>query len=687
MFTSPSLGQFITRSTFARQVAVLVAGCFSFVASPVFAQGHVTGKYFVDTLYPLLEKSECRMCHNDNGVASTTRLQLPPEGATPAAIEAFGLRLFPLIDPAQPAQSLLLRKPTLRTPHAGGERIRKGSPEEKAVSTWVDFLVKLPEVERKAALGRLESGVKRAAAVQGELRRLTHSQYNNTVRDLLGDFTRPADQFPQEDFLHGFTNQVEGQSIPPLLAESYTLAGEKLAATAFRRGDTNKLIPCKPTSARDAACRDRFIRSFGAKAFRRPLLDKEVAGYAKLFREGSIVGKDFVSGAKLVVEAMLQSPNFLFHLEDGPQGKSRQYGTASRLSYFLWDTMPDARLFQLAAKGQLGTPEQIKAATETLLESPLAKRSLDRYLAQWMRFDRVLGSSRSSQIYPDFGGSLLTAMTEETRHLFNDLVWNDGNFMEMFNARHTFISSRLAQLYGFEPPVEDFARVKYPATANRAGVLGHAGFLTLTGNPADTSPTSRGLFVREQFLCQEVPPPPPGVDTNLPSSTDKPMTNRERLGVHLTNKSCSSCHTLVDPIGFGLEGFDNIGRQRAQLTIRSQEKRDPVTRKVVPAKEVKLDLDTTGYVQGVADSGFSNAAELGNILAQDPTCQRCVVKQIFRYATGRHEAEADRPELDRLYGVFKDSQFRFRQLLFALVASPVFLTEPEATRAAITAKR
>lgn len=633
----------------------------------------LTNRYFVDNVYPVLEKAECRMCHNDNGVSSATRLQFPSEDAKPEAIELFGLTLSKLVNRANPAQSLLLNKPTMRVGHTGGERIRKGSQEESVLRRWVEYLVKQNELDLSAAINRL-SGSARAAARPGALRRLTHSQYNNTVRDLLGDFTRPADQFPQEDFLHGFTNQVEGQSIPPLLAEAYTLAAEKLAANAFRRGDTQNLIPCKPVAASDLGCRDKFLRTFGLRAFRRPLTAKELASYGELFNEAATEQKDFYAGARLVVEAMLQSPNFIFHLEEGATGSLRRYAIANRLSYFLWDTMPNAELFQLVQAGALDSVQGIRNVARRMMDNPLAKKSLETFLAQWMRFDRVLGSARSVRRYPDFGPSLLAAMTEETKHLFNHLVWNDKNFMELFNADYTFTSARLAQLYGFEAPAEDFGRIKYPAGSTRAGVLGHASFLTLTGNPNDTSPTARGLFVREHFLCQTVPPPPPGVDTTLPAVTaEKPMTNKDRLDVHLTNKSCAGCHSLIDPIGFGLEGFDNIGRAREKVTLRIAQDRDAVTNQQRPPKEFELPLDTSGKIQGIPNSDFVGAKALGAILASDETCQKCVVKLVFRYAVGRHEAEPDLPHLDSVYDVFRKSGFHFREMILALVTSRPFL--------------
>ncbi len=308
---------------------------------------------FREKLYPVLEKAQCRLCHNDNGVASRTRLQFPPEDAG-EEIAAFGLRLSRLVDRVHPEESLLYRKPTNRTPHTGGERIHPGSPEEQKLLAWVRYLASLPE-------DKLVSQTGPVSAAPAVVRRLTHSQYNQTVADLLGDQTRPADQFPQEDFINGFTNQAAGQSITPVQQEAYNRAAGKLARNAFRGGDGRALVPCRLRRPRMPRAGKQFIREFGLRAFRRPLVPSEVARYEKLFLVDAAPAHDFMKGAQLVVEAMLQSPNFLFHLEQGPEGVFDQYRTASRLSYFLWDTMPDQGLFEAAGSGQLRTSRADRA--------------------------------------------------------------------------------------------------------------------------------------------------------------------------------------------------------------------------------------------------------------------------------------------------------------------------------------
>jgi Protein of unknown function (DUF1588)/Protein of unknown function (DUF1585) len=214
-------------------------------------------------------------------------------------------------------------------------------------------------------------------------------------------------------------------------------------------------------------------------------------------------------------------------------------------------------------------------------------------------------------------------------------------------------------------PPGEFERVAFPASSDRAGLLGAGSFMVLTSKPAETSPTARGLFVREQFLCQHVPDPPPGVNTNLPPITEeKPMTVRERLGVHLTNPSCASCHNLIDPIGFGLEKYDAIGRrtEKARVTVpqtHADKNKRPVT--------VELPIDSSGSIAGIADSAFSSPKELGRVLAGSAQCQECVIKQLFRYQAGRVETAADRDVIRRSLQDFQASHFRFKEAIIALV--------------------
>jgi hypothetical protein len=605
---------------------------------------------FSRSLYPVLEDAGCSGCHNSDGVASATRLHFPETTAPAARIEAFGNSLVVLVDQKTPENSLLFRKPTARIPHAGGQRIKPGTPEEAALRAWIDHLAQLKGDDLAKALRyREEEG---AAQTHVALRRLTHSQYNNTVRDLLGDRSLPANQFPPEDFVNGFKNQYAAENLSPLLEDAYSAAAEKVAARAFR------LHNQRAGNAAD------FVRTFGLKAFRRPLDEAEVRRYEALFRK---------EGPQLVTEAMLQSPNFLFRLEETGNPKWRAYAVASRLSYALWDSMPDDALFAAAARGELDTPASVEKAARRMLDDPKARQSLDEFVAQWLRFDRVLTSTKERRAFPNFTPETAIAMTQEARRFVSDLVWNNGDFTQLFTAPYGYMNGDLARIYGVEPPANDFDRVAFPANSGRAGLLGQALFLTLTAKPDETSPTARGLFVREQFLCQHVADPPPGVNTNLPPVTEsKPMTNRDRLAVHTTMNTCAGCHRLVDPIGFGFEKYDAIGQHREKLKLTFGQTFGEAKGEARKMSTVELDLDTSGQVAGIPNSGFTTPKELGAVLAASPQCQECVVKQYFRYVSGRTETPADRPLLQGVLDDFRRSGFKFQEMIISMMRAREF---------------
>jgi hypothetical protein len=596
---------------------------------------------FRTTLYPVLEKSACRACHFADGVASATRLQFPEAESSPAKLEAFGRSLVELVDRAKPAESILRRKPTGRMPHAGGLRIAASSADDAALEAWILKLAKMPDAEVAEAIQyrkREASGTGYTRA-RIYLRRLSHHEYNNVVRDLLGDTSQPAQQFPPEDFVNGFKTQYQGQSLSPLLMDAYSQAAEKIARNAVRRG------ALKPQPG--------FVTSFGRRAFRRPLRTDERQRYEALYTKG---------GVQLVAEAMLQSPAFLFRMEDSDDPTLKPYVAANRLSFTLWASSPDDTLLDAAAKNNL----DIEAQARRLLADERAKENIDEFTAQWLRFDRVLGTAKDRRRYPKFNREAAVAMTEEARRFVRDLAWGDRNFMDLLTDPHGYLSADLAAIYDLPVPTREYERVRFSDKSERAGILGQALFLASTAKPDDTSPTARGLFVREQLLCQHVPPPPPGVDTNLPVlSEDKPLTNKERLGVHLSSPTCAGCHTLIDPIGFGFEKFDAIGGRREAAKILFKDDK----------KSIDLPLDTSGYLAGVKSANFNNPRELGEILARTEICQECIVKQLFRYTTGRLESLADRPMMQDLTTRFRSSQFRFKELMLGLAVHRAKLQE------------
>jgi hypothetical protein len=313
-----------------------------------------------------------------------------------------------------------------------------------------------------------------------------------------------------------------------------------------------------------------------------------------------------------------------------------------------------------------------------MLDDPQAQESLSEFVSQWVRFDRILQASKDRRKFPQFTREMAVAMTEEARLFVSDLVWNDRNFMDLFTANYGYANGDLAAIYGVPPPAKEFDRAVFPADSERAGLLGQALFLAITAKPEDSAPTARGLFVREQFLCQHVPEPPAGVNTNLPPITeDKPQTNRDRMGAHVTNPSCATCHKLIDPIGFGLERFDAIGAKRDTFQLQFALPRDEGGRRG-EVKTVDLEIDPTGYVAGLPDSEFTSPSQLGAVLARSEQCQECVVKQYFRYTFGRMETPADRPLIHKVATAFRGSGFRFKEMIVALMRERASLDLGEA---------
>ncbi len=627
-----------------------------------------TGPDFAGKLFPRLETHNCRACHNTSGVASETRLHFPESGASADLINRFGRSLAALVDKQKPASSILLVKPTNRVPHTGGALIAIGSEDERLLTEWIMYLSTQAGTET-------DEESRGHPAVSEPLRRLTHAEYDNTVHALLGDRTRPSRNFPPEDFVNGYTNQASAQAITSSFSEAVSAAAEKLARNAFRYGDENGLIPCDPTGPADRACAESFVRDFGLRAYRRPLDEVEAAPLVTLLLSWAGRNGSFTEGATTVVEAILQSPEFLFVAPGGTHSPYQQYDTAARLSYALWDAPPDHDLLAAAANGQFSSPEAVERMARSMLDRPAARDALDRFFGQWMRFDRLLNAVKDRNLYRNYSREVAESMTEESLRLFRHLVWNDIDFRELFSADYTFVDDFLTAIYAMPDPQEPFGLLRYPADSMRGGILGHGTFLAQTGKPINTSPTERGLFVREHFLCQTIPPPPPGVDASLPPVTlgGKPMTVRETMTqMHAAQEACASCHRLVDPIGFGFEHFDTIGAFRETEPVRV----DPTPQQEEQGLESEthqLPIDPSGYIAGIDNSEFRSPRGAGLVLADSRACHTCLAKQLFRYVFGRHETRDDMDLIDRAYNRFQRSGFLFRELVLGVVVSREYL--------------
>jgi hypothetical protein len=368
---------------------------------------------------------------------------------------------------------------------------------------------------------------------------------------------------------------------------------------------------------------------------------------------------DMLAGQRRVIATFLQSPYFLYQVEIGEPdpdvpGRRRLTGweMATRMSYFLAGTTPDDALLDAAEAGELDSSAGIRAQAERLVAGPDAPPALDEWVSEYLRLREIASLPKDPAMFPEFTPALADSMRRETLALVDDLAWNaDGDFTELFDAPYTFVDANLAALYGLTDPGsygETMTKVTLPPEQKRGGIFGHAGMMASLGHIASTSPTLRGKFVRENIMCTSVPPPPPDVVTDLPD-TSEAKTMRERLEAHMGDPSCASCHAFIDPIGFGLENYDAIGRFRTL--------------------ENGVEIDASAEMDGQT---FEGAAELGTIVRGDEKSAGCMVRGLFRHATGHLEVDGEEGELEVLEAAFADEGYRMQALLVELVASPAF---------------
>ncbi len=490
------------------------------------------------------------------------------------------------------------------------------------------------------------------------LQRLTRRQYGNALRDLLGSELRVPTDLEVDTPLHGFSTVGAAQlTVAPRAAEQFEAAAldatEQVFGSPARR---MALVGCTPAAA-DDPCARTYLQRFGRRAWRRPLTEAEVARWAGVSRAVAGTLGDPWAGLRYATAGILQSPFFLYRVELGAPDPTRPgwvkydgYEMASRLSFFLWNTTPDEALLTAAARGELDTPTGVRAQGQRLLADPRARAAMGDFFTEYLKLDRLDALSRDPMAFPLMTPSLGASMRGEVLRVVDDVVFaQDTDIRAMFDTRSTFLNDDLGRLYNLGGTRgAEFVRVELPAAGPRAGVLTTAGFLALNAHAAATSPTLRGRFVRQFLLCQEIPPPPPGVVTSIPPTTG-PSTLRQRLGRHVTDTMCAGCHNLMDPIGFGLEHFDALGVYRTT--------------------DEGLPVDATGEVDGVS---FRNARGLATALRNHPRVGPCVSRQLFRYATAHKETEVEAAGLRELAIQFQRDGHRMRALVLSLVTSDGF---------------
>jgi len=492
------------------------------------------------------------------------------------------------------------------------------------------------------------------------LRRLSNAEYRNTVQDLLATVSgiAPAVDTSTKNFVEeaeslGFKNNADFLGVSSLVAQGYMDSAEALAPLA---ANTQALIGC---ATQDAACVKQFVESFGKRAFRRPLAADEVARYSGEYDKAAAKGYDFKTGVEWIVFAMLQSTEFLYRVELGAAKGSdyvpSPYETATRLSYLIWQSMPDQALFDAADNGQLADKKQVEAQARRMLKDPRASRLLE-YFDQWLDIDHLVSFDRDANVYPGVPANLPDMLKAETHAYVSNLLQSpSGSLAELLTGQYSYLNADLAKHYGISGPTgADYVRVDMPG---RSGVLTQ-GMMLSRDKPTRTSIVRRGLKVRLDMLCENVPAPPNNVQLNLEALGDG-LTQRERLQQHRINPSCSGCHTLMDPIGVVFEGFDAVGRQRT-----TDESGKPV--------------DTTSTITATRDMDgpVNDVVALGKSLASSQEVSDCYVTQSFRFFYGRDYGADDQCSLARLLLAFRDGKQSLSELIVALTQTDQFLYRP-----------
>ena len=509
------------------------------------------------------------------------------------------------------------------------------------------------------------------------IRRLTRVEYNNTVYQLLGDTSQPANAFPPDEEAAGFDNQAAALVVSPLLAENYMSAAEALAATHAPTLMQAYMPGCLQGEDPNVCAGEAvgFISVFGARAYRRPLTDEEEAVYQFLFTEGTTLGESNYApqvGVEMALSAMLQSPHFLYRVEFGMADPDLEddvvaltsYEIASRLSFLLWNTMPDATLFDAAAADELRTPEQIEAQARRLIATPRAREAVKNFHRQWLDLDDIQpyisANGKSVDIYPEFYNEILPLMRKESEAFFDYAIFEENASVDtLFTASYSMMNQELADYYGVAGPGGDtFERVDLDP--NRyAGFLTHAGLLALHSKPDRSSPIHRGKFVRETLLCQS-PPPPPDVVPEAPN-VDTNQTTRNQFIEHSEDALCAGCHQLMDPLGFGFEHFDGIGLYRET--------------------EWGLEIDASGEFISTLDidGPYDGVVEMADRLASSDQVKRCVVQQWFRFGYGRVETDDDECSMDTIEAAFAAADYDIKELIIALTKTDAFRYRPAVT--------
>lgn len=467
-------------------------------------------------------------------------------------------------------------------------------------------------------------------------RRLSKREYLNSIRDLFGLDVDGLVEFPPDEETMGFDNNARALQASPIHVERYFEAAETVASQAVRTVEVE--LDCDLASI-DEACLRLWIERSAKRIWRRSLTPNETERLIGVFESGIEGGESDRYSLARVVEALLQSPHFLYRIELGEPTTDvgifelTNYEIASRLSFLAWRTTPSISLIEAAERGELSTAEGRLAALDELLEDPRAEAAWWSFFEQWLHFDELLHMDKDERIHPEFRMQRI-ALYDEARR---------------FVSQHAFGDTASIQALLNTP----FQLDSEPSHARRSGVLSTPAWLAVNAKPNMTSPIHRGVFVREQLLCTALPPPPPEAMVTAPDP-DPNLSAREQYEVHRAQAACSACHLLIDPVGLVFEHFDEVGRWR------DRDNGKPV--------------DTSGEMHGSQDldGPLSDHLDLAEGLSESEQVHRCFNLQVFRFLQGRGERPSDACWLENAYQTYRDGGMNLHELLRFYASEPGF---------------
>ncbi len=513
-----------------------------------------------------------------------------------------------------------------------------------------------PDVEALCATGDLPGP-------QPRLVRLTHAQYDNSVRALLSlPDVSPSAEFLDDAAFAGFTNNAAALVVQPRLARDYQRAAEALSDLVASPSTMAAIVPCDVASG-DEACASAFVESFGRRAFRRPLTSAETTAFEAMYQRGNgkfPSGSPFEQGIRHLVEGFLQSPQFLYRVELSEKLDSDQlipldaYEVATRLSYLIWNSTPDDELLAAAESGELDTEAGIEAQARRLVDDPRAESPVDDFHSQWLQLSKYDNMQKDAALYPGFSPTVPASMKEETRRFIRHVVLEmSGDLSDLLLSRTTFVNSELAAIYGLQGSFgSELTQVELDP-AERAGLLTQSGFLASHAYTTMSSPIHRGVFVQRRLLCADIPDPPGDVDTTLPALSEDIKTTKQQVEVHTSPAACAGCHGLINAPGYALENFDAMG------AWRETDNGEPVD----PTGSFPLDGDKTS-VAGPID--------LVQQLAESEAAGACYLKQWYTYGFAREESEADACTMEVLNERFREGGYSPKEMLVAFTLTKTF---------------